>query len=195
MSAPPGPTPLNVTDTEGGAESGSRQSPAVPALPTGQPSARRPYQVSVGFDFSKAPSQRRSIEIPAMYARTAPACCLRRPLSTTFPDLDNLRAAFWAPSSKHRMNASAAPALDVECGSHWIGTNFVILLCRLIFDHDDGVHGEVTIRTRFFMSAPCLEGRGASCAFGYDGALGSRCPNYGRMRSEMQGRPLGRTPL
>jgi hypothetical protein len=41
--------------------------------------------------------------------------CLPRLIDrlTKFPDLDDLRAAFWAPRSNNRMNASAANALYV----------------------------------------------------------------------------------
>jgi hypothetical protein len=104
-----------------------------------------------------------------------------------FVNLDDLRATFWAPRANNRMDASTANALHVEGGSCRIGFTFVTLPGRFIFDHHDGVHGEVTMRDEFSLTLLALEGRGASCAYEYGGALGSRCLNYRRPFGEMQG--------
>src|SRR5580704_1153212 len=96
---------------------------------------------------------------------------------TKFSDLDDLRTAFWAPSTNDQMNASAANALYVQRRSHGIGSAFITLLCHLILDQGDSTH---TRDTRWmFHERFCLEGRGASCTYGCGGALGSRWLYYG----------------
>jgi len=72
-------------------------------------------------------------------------------------DLDDLCAAFSTPSAHDRMNKTAAHALNVQCDAHLVGLVPVALLCRLIFDHYDGVHHDVTTDTGCFKIAPALK--------------------------------------
>jgi hypothetical protein len=64
--------------------------------------------------------------------------------SLLLADLDDLRAAFSAPSTYDRMNERAAHALNIQCASHRKRFSLKVLPCRQIFDHDDRVHSEVT---------------------------------------------------
>jgi len=52
------------------------------------------------------------------------------------------------------MNVGTALAPDVQDSSHRIGFTLVTLLGRLVFNHHNGVHGDVALRIAFFMTAP-----------------------------------------
>jgi len=81
-------------------------------------------------------------------------------------DPNDLRAALSAPGAHDRMNASTARAYYVECASHGIGLARMALLCRLIFDHHNRVHGGATTRP-VFPACSCLEGNGMLPLDGY----------------------------
>ena len=71
--------------------------------------------------------------------------------STSFvnlPDLQHLRATFWAPRADNRMNPSTAQAEYIQGAAERIRFTLVLPLGRVIFDHHNGVHNKVLLPGR-----------------------------------------------